>query len=124
MQAWTDGDGTLHEIYTGAVIVHGDYLGPISYDSGRADLRWQRSSLAYFCPKCGEVWARIAMSDSRGVQQDFLCIHVACEKHGSTWHVPGSLLVDHVQYLLDAFPPDALRWEFKVQLINALKEIS
>ncbi|MBV5322705.1 MAG: hypothetical protein JZU60_02585 [Ilumatobacteraceae bacterium] len=124
MQAkgYTDGDGTLHEIYTGAVIVNGDYLGPISYDSGRADLRWQRSSLAYFCPKCGDVWGRIAMSDSRGAQQSFLCVHVACAEHKDPWHVPGTLLVDHVKQLLDELPPRAIQYELTVQINHALKE--
>jgi predicted RNA-binding Zn-ribbon protein involved in translation (DUF1610 family) len=120
-EGWVDPDGTLHEVYSGAILVGGEFLGPISYDSGRADLRWQRSSLAYFCPKCGEVWARLAVADSRGVQQDFLCVHVSCEHHDSRWHVPGSLLVDHAEQLFEDFPPDAVAREFRLHLTTALK---
>lgn len=118
---WLDGDGTLHEIYSGAILVNGEFLGEISYDSGRSDLRWQRSSLAYFCPKCGDVWGRLAMSDSRGVQQSFLCVHVSCEKHSSDWHVPGTLLVDHAERLFEDFPPNAVAREFRLHLTHALK---
>ena len=121
MTHWTDRDGTLHEIYTAAFHHRDAYLGSFSYDSGRADLRYQRSSLAYFCPRCGDVWCRLACSDSRGVLQEFLCTHAPCPDHPSPWGVAGSLLRDHAERLLDSFPADAIRYEFTQQMKEALK---
>ena len=115
-QIWTDEDGTLHEIYTGYIFVGNKMLGEISYDSGRSDLRWRRCSYALFCRFCGEVWARIVMHDTGRVQQTFEPIKVACENHPDQWNIPGSLLADHLEHLLDSLPPEALIREFQLHL--------
>ena len=115
-QIWTDEDGTLHEIYTGYIFVGNKMLGEISYDSGRSDLRWHRCSYALFCRFCGEVWARIVMHDTGRVQQTFEPIKIACENHPDQWNIPGSLLADHLEHLLDSLPPEALIREFQLHL--------
>ena len=114
---WHDPDGTLHEIYTGYIFVGNKMLGEIQYDSGRSDLRWHRCSYAMFCRHCGEVWARIVMHESlRGEQQAFDPVIVACPKHPDYWNVPGSLLANHLEYLIDDLPPEAIKREFEIHL--------
>lgn len=113
---WTTPDGTLHEIYHGHIFVGNRLLGEISYDSGRPDLRWKRCSYAMFCKACGEIWARVVMNNSRGEQQSFDLIHAACEHHPDPWDVPGTLLVNHLEYLLDLLPPEALIREFQLHM--------
>lgn len=113
---WTDPDGTLHEIYTGYIFVGNQLLGELSYDSGRSDLRWHRCSYAMFCRTCGEVWARIVMHNSYGEQQAFTPVEVACEQHKDPWNVPGSLLANHLDHLLNDLPPEALVREFRIHL--------
>jgi len=60
------------------------------------------------------------MSDSRGDQQAFEVMGVSCEKHPDYWNVPGSLLAEHLEYLLDSLPPEALVREFQIHM----KELS
>ena len=122
MSHWTTPDGTLHEVYSGAIFVGNRYFGPISYDSGRSDLRWERGSLAYFCETCGEIWARVVMQDSEGKQKYFTIVRVACEKHHDWWNVAGSLLAGHYQYLLDDLPPEAVKRELFIHAAQAAKE--
>ena len=121
---WTDPDGTLHEIYSGYIFVGNTLLGEISYDSGRSDLNWHRCSYALFCPHCGEIWARFAMQDSRGNHQSFEAIRVACIKHPDPWNIPGSLLANHLERLLESLPPAAVRREFEVHLNYIEKELA
>ena len=117
---WTDPDGTLHEIYTGQIYIGNKHFGPISYDSGRRDLLWHRCSYAFFCRVCGEVWARIVMFNSRGEQQAFEPVCVSCKEHSDLWNVPGSLLANHLDRLLDSLPPEVLRRELELLLEKEL----
>jgi len=117
-----DKDGTLHELYSGAIFVGQKYLGPILYDSGRSDLRWERRSLAYFCEDCGEIWARIVMQDSEGKPRHFRVICVACERHIDHWNIAGSLLVGHYECLLDDLPLETVRRELFIHMAQAIKE--
>ena len=56
------------------------------------------------------------MSNSRGEQQAFTPIEVACEKHPDHWNTPGSLLANHLERLIDSLPPEAIRREFHLHL--------
>ena len=120
---WTDPDGTLHEMYSAFIVIANQTFGTLSYDSGRADLRWHRCSYAFFCRHCGEIWARIVANNSDGEQQAFCIKEVACERHQDYWNIPGSLLVDHLERLLNDLPPEAVRRELLVHLNHAAKEI-
>jgi len=113
---WVSKDGTLHEIYSGYIFVGNTLLGELNYDSGRADLGWHRCSYAYFCTNCGEVWARIVVQNSEGRPCYFEPLKVACEKHQDQWNIPGSLLVGHLENLLDSLPPEAIIREFQIHL--------
>lgn len=122
--AWVDPDGTLHEQYSGALFVGNSYLGLITYDSGRSDLRWERHSRAYFCQHCGEIWARMVMTNLRGEQQLFRVVMVACESHQDYWNVAGSVLADHLVHLLPDLPPKAIAREFRIHLTQTEKELA
>lgn len=77
-------------------------------------------SLAFFCPECGEVWAR-ALVD--GVT--FSIEYARCAKHphpdlaspvGFPTHFPGSLWKDHQHQFTNALPPEVLQREFLIHL--------
>ncbi len=121
-KAYVSSSGTLHELYSGAIFVGQSFLGEISYDSGRDDLRWERRSLAYFCEDCGEVWGRVVMQDSEGRPRHFVALRVACERHHDLWNVAGSLLIGHYEALLEDLPPDAVKRELLVHIAQAEKE--
>jgi len=116
MKAWTDPDGTLHEIYTGTLIAEGEFLGQFSYDSGQAAYKWDRNSLAYFCPQCGEIWGRVVATNARGEQQLFRIIASSCPRHHDHWGVPGSFLRESFEGRLDDLPAEALQREFQIHL--------
>ena len=62
---------------------------------------WHR---AYFCPKCGRVWARW---EKEGAEEWFP-ISRSCEAHQTNrLEVPGSLLMDK-RYDLHILPPELL----------------
>ena len=121
--AWIGQDGTYHEFYSGAIFIGGEYFGPLQYDSGRADLRWNRNSTAYFCPNCGDIWGRLVMHEASGRPCEFEAVGVSCESHGDRWNVPGSLLMGPREALLADLPPLALRREFLLHLAHAEKEL-
>ena len=118
-EAYVDDEGTLHEWYTAQIYVHGEHLGEVIYDSGRADLRWHRSSSAFFCRHCGEVWAKLAAIDSRGKLAIYDSWYVACEKHPDPWNIPGSILANSCINLLNLMPDAVIRREFNLLLEQA-----
>ena len=77
---------------------------------------WGYYSYAYFCPVCGEVWARVVCD--RDVPEP-LRWHVRehpCEQHSTIWHVSGTLLPGSDLINLDVLPPEVLRYEFQQHL--------
>ena len=119
----TDPDGTLHETYSAEYFLHGTYLGGLQYDSGRSDLGWHRSSVAFFCPTCGDTWARMVVTASEGRACHFDVERVGCERHFDLWNIPGSTLVGRLEGLVEDLPPALLRREFEVHLRWAEKEL-
>lgn len=120
MLPYTDPDGTYHEIYRADLFLGAAYLGQFEFDSGRADLRWPRRSVAYFCPECGDVWGRMVFTDTAGRTRLFEVVHVACERHLDQWEVPGSFLIPRLLPLIDLFPPAAAKREAVVHLNKEL----
>lgn len=123
-QVWHDSNNTLHEIYTANIFINNSHFGEFTYDSGRGDLLWHRCSYAFFCPHCGDIWGRIVAADPRGVVQSFEVVIVACEDHHDFWEVPGSLLVRHIEKLLDDLPPKVVKREFEVHLKHLERKIA
>jgi len=55
--------------------LHGKLLGQSEFPC-----QFTPHSLAYFCPTCGEVWARVVVTHG-GKPSYWSVEHVACEKH-------------------------------------------
>ena len=75
------------------------------------------SSQLWFCPSCGEVWARIpsiSLFDSTSPWQSF---RRSCRKCGEnqeeSFEIPGSILLLWEFDLIDTLPEDVVRWEFE-----------
>lgn len=70
----------------------------------------RRLSIAYFCPACGEIWARLVSTES----QTWGTFARRCDRCPPTqfdFERAGSLLSDFDPYLFSALPPDLLRRE-------------
>lgn len=115
--AYSDEDGTLHEQYTISVFIGPEYYGSFPLDPGaQPGLGYRRHGVAYFCPDCGEVWARLVFMDSRRIVNPFLPVRAACPKHPDQWEVPGSLLAGGLDALLYALPERLLMRELALHL--------
>lgn len=109
-------DYTHHEQYTAQIWVKSHYLGQITYDSGREDLRWSRTGYALFCPSCGEVWAKLTVHGEDGMLKVFDVWLVSCQRHPDQHNVPGSVLAGHLIHLLGDMPDAVVRQEFEVHM--------
>ena len=75
------------------------------------------NSYAYFCPTCGEVWARCPTTDNNGESRPWQIQGGHCRLHPgpSQFTVAGSLLLawetEYSALLLSC--PDIVRWEFE-----------
>jgi hypothetical protein len=70
-------------------------------------------SYAFFCPVCGEVWARAPVEDG-GKMNQFLVLTRRCRQHSSPdpIDVPGSLFVEWDEAFNEAMPDQLiLEWE-------------
>jgi len=82
-------------------------------------------SIAYFCRRCGDIWARAVAGSEWQIEQ------TPCEAHASSgvadWNkVPGSLLNGLVSQnflgkflhaaAIESFPPEVIRREFTLHL--------
>lgn len=116
-QVWTDEAGTLHEQYRALVFLRGDFAGEFSFDPGdHPELRYRRTGAAYFCPFCGDIWARVVLYDSAGRQAFLEPERVSCETHPDDWNVAGSLLAPGLTALLDLLPKPLVQREFAIHL--------
>jgi len=115
------------------VLVGNDLLGTFTIDPGAwPSLSYRRSGVAYYCPWCGDIWARIVFTDSRGVQAPLDAERVSCIRHLDQWNVAGSLLMgppsdpdydSKLGPLIHLLPPDAVKREFEIYMNEAEKEI-
>ena len=68
------------------------------------------TSVAYFCPLCGEIWAKCLMTSPSGIARPFESIHTACPQHPQMpWD--GSFWLPWDQPYCNEFPPALLCWE-------------
>jgi len=79
---------TLHQA---TYFLHSKFSGQSIIES-----RFPPLSLAYFCPVCGDIWARVVVEGAGWAVE-----HAPCEKHkptgGDDWgRVPGSLLLSQL----------------------------
>ena len=92
----------LGSVVRPAAIVHGERQPAYSY--------------AYFCPDCGEVWARCPVTDSNGFVNKWQVQGGYCRKHperSNPFSVAGSLMLawepEYCELLLSC--PDVVKWE-------------
>ncbi len=100
--------------------VRDQYLGsadimPLTAVKGELQPPWAR---AWFCPLCGEVWARAAIEG-----QPYGVYSLSCDKHPSQWEhsVNGSIWIDHDRDYIESLPPYALRRELLLHLTHAAR---
>lgn len=102
-------------------IVHGEYLGfGLRSLDKRGPFPTVPSSLAYFCPYCGEVWARFPVERVAGsghyerFQSDVAVCSRCSEPHSS--RAPGSIWRSFDPEFTSSFPHAALLRELRVLL--------
>jgi len=115
---WQDPDGTVHERCRLVFHIQSDFFGETPFDPGAApQLGYRRTSLAYFCPDCGEVWARVVLLDSSERTAPFDVEVESCERHPAPGKVPGSILEGYRNdALLQYLTPAALKREALLHL--------
>jgi hypothetical protein len=67
-------------------------------------------SVAYFCPSCGEVWARAAIDN-----RPFMVHVMPCNRHPQQdfgLRVPGALTLPWDAEYSNSFPQEVAAWEF------------
>lgn len=103
------------------------YLGSTTQPLKRVHAEYQPPySHAWFCPDCGEVWARAAVV-SGSYQSKFTIEGGQCDRHPSPspYHVPGTMLLvwddDFNSLLLSC--PDAVKREFELHLQYAERNL-
>ena len=115
---WTSPDGTAHETGHVQIFVRTQSLGEFLIDPGEhADMRWPRSSLAYFCGQCGEIWARMLWMSCFGRVEQWQVVKHPCERCGG-----GCLAVEGFEPLLAYLPAAVLAREYTIELASYNKE--
>ena len=115
---WTDPDGTAHAWLSVQVWIKGTFYGEFPFDPGaHPELRWRRSSVAYFCNRCGDVWARLLFIEPlHNEVEAFGIVTNSCEQHWDQWNVAGSLLTGELENFLPLLPAGVLRRELELHL--------
>lgn len=75
-----------------------------------------RYNTAYFCPMCGEIWARVAVEG----QKQWISWSVQCDKHHSPYWpiIYGSMYLMWDRSFNDSMPEPALWREFDLALAH------
>lgn len=117
MTPYISPDGTLHELYRVLFILGKSYSGEVTFDPGdHPELGYRRQGLAFFCPTCGEIWARFVFVQSSGVPTSFQVQVTACAAHPDQWQVPGSLIPFGQEAWVEILPKPLLAREVDVHL--------
>lgn len=83
----------------------------------RPSLLSGRAGICYFCPRCGDIWARIVFEQRAQSGLEFAWERVSCERHPKALGtVSGSLLTGPLMFLVDYFPVQLLRRELMIAL--------
>lgn len=81
----------------------------------RPPARGTPSHYAWFCPQCGEIWAR-AVVELPGIEWQTYRVLCPRHQHPGWFTVPGSIWQMLDTELNDALPPAALQREFTIHL--------
>jgi hypothetical protein len=81
------------------------------------DTREAEVSQLYLCPTCGEVWARVAVTDTRWVAHRQGCI-----RHPSFGSDVGGSFIQPWRRNISDLPEEVLQYELAIRLVNYPKE--
>jgi hypothetical protein len=107
-------------------IVEGKHLGTGPRKPERVHEQMQiPTSYAFFCPVCGDLWARCPVVNLDGTVQPWMPWRIKCRKHPPVYsiEVPGSLFLTWDKGFNDAMPEVLERWEFD-RLLDCFTEES
>ncbi len=97
------------------VFLQGNLAGQFKFN--RLSLLSGRAGICYFCPRCGDIWARIVFQNRSQRDLDYAWERVACEKHPDAFGtIAGSLLTGPLMFFLDYFPRPLLQREFIIHM--------
>ena len=85
-------------------------------------LQGRARSYAFFCPYCGEVWARcqVETAASADKHENYVVWSVPCRKHPAyQYEVAGALTLQFEEPFNDGFPEEVLQWELARHLDHA-----
>lgn len=100
---------------SGYIIAEGAFLGHFTkLDTAGASSDW--SSQAYFCPNCGDIWARRVNTESDGTARPFRVYYATCRVHKDCWTIPGALTTFDFAPARYEFSPEFIQREFWVLL--------
>lgn len=93
--------------------LHGKHMGTSELTTFSARLKWYHRSYAFFCPACGEIWARCFVEG-----EPWAVVHTPCERCGkfSVIEVPGSLWIPLHPEFNNSLPRSLLLREFTLAL--------
>lgn len=107
-------------MYTQHYIVGGKYLGQSPRSKVHVHEELQPPySFAYFCPQCGDVWARCpVVKDSTQETQRYMVHALACEKHQQDRFLQpaGAMMLSWDEVYNAAMPLEVLRRELLIWL--------
>jgi len=96
------GSKYLGEVPCGPIQAHEDSIAPYGE--------------AYFCPVCGDVWARVVVSSPlSGQLSPFMVRAIPCEKHDKRTFcsIPGSLYLGWGREYNTDIPDELVQYEFQ-----------
>lgn len=100
--------------------LNNDYLGEGEIIRELGDRR-PVTSIAYLCPRCGDVWARVAVEGA----SYWFAAHASCPRC-APYHsldVPGSLWMGHDLRFNDSMPDGLIKRELELALQAAEAEL-
>ncbi len=105
-------------------VVEGKFFGTVACEKELCHSEYHPPrSIAYFCPKCAEVWARCPVEGTPN-DNDWEVTSRVCRKHKeSHWHTPGILDLPWKPGYFEGFPDPAVRWEFQRELEYHLSQL-
>lgn len=95
-------------------IVEGRHLGTAMRRSEmREDGARVPLSFAFFCRKCGDLWAKCPVEPSPGESSPWICYNIDCRKHQTPGNpaIPGSLQLPWLDPFNEVFPEAVTKWE-------------
>jgi hypothetical protein len=105
-------------MFTQTWVIEGESFGPfpISYERSHAELH-RPFSIAWFCPFCGDIWARRIIA-GEGKDSTWTLYHIPCSKHPHSLSrgLSGSVWLSYETDFLNHMPLPVIRREALLHL--------